>query len=188
MRFNPADIIALGLFIIAAFQAMKAPKKWYFWLLMVVCAAYLLISFFGSDNETKPSNEQKITLTTYGNNSPAAVTTGSNSPINISIGQPKPILDTKKDLRALFGMTNPEIIKWIDAGSNSIPVMLGTVGQVRLSELTQRPDFKKYLSLMTTSASINGNSNHIGDYINDMGENGLMSGFIFYPTEELKNN
>jgi hypothetical protein len=125
-------------------------------------------------------------LTTYGDNSPAAVTTGSNSPINISIGQPPPILDTKKDLRGMLGMTNPEIIRRIDAGSNTIPVMLGTVGQVKLSELAQRSDFKKYISLVQTSDTIVGNSNHIGDYINDIGENGTMVGFIFYPKDALK--
>jgi len=88
-------------------------------------------------------------------------------------------------------MANPEIIRMIDAGSNAIPVMLGTVGQVKLSELTQRPDFKKYLSLTQTTDSMTGNLNHMGVgnygyYINDMGENGTMVGFIFYPTDALK--
>jgi hypothetical protein len=186
MRFNPENLTALGTFIFGGLVAIKVKRKMLGRALMSIAAIILIAMIFWPDNESKISDDRKIILTTYGNNSPAAVTTGSNSPINISIGQPPPILDTKKDLRGLFGMTNPKIIQMIDEGSNAIPVMLGTVGQVKLSELAQRPDFKKYLSLMTTTDSINGNSNHIGDYINDIGENGTLVGFIFYPTDALK--
>gem|GEM_PF-900998 len=34
---------------------MKAPKKWYLWLLMVVCGGYLLASLLLPNNESKPT-------------------------------------------------------------------------------------------------------------------------------------
>jgi hypothetical protein len=75
----------------------------------------------------------------------------------------------------------------IDAGEPEIHVMLGVPSQVKLSEFSKRQDFIKFLSYRQTSDVImSGGSNHIGDYINESGQNGTMNGFYIYPKDALK--
>jgi hypothetical protein len=78
MRFNPENLTALGTLIFGGLVAMKVKRKVLGWALMSIAAIVLIAMIFWPDNESKTSDDHKITLTTYGNNSPAAVTIGSN--------------------------------------------------------------------------------------------------------------
>jgi hypothetical protein len=216
MRLDPNEIVGLGTFVLAGLGLMKAKRKWICISVMLVSAAFFVACLLSSNEPNQVANNQhNATTTEVGTNLAAVSTSGNNSPptlqmatvtgtninfiqaaagatVTATFGQQPAPQDTKKDLRSILRMANPEILRWIDAGSNAIPVMLGTVGQVRLSEIAQRPDFKKYLSVAQTGDSITGNSNHMGTkygyYINDIGENGAMSGFYFYPNSALKDN
>jgi len=70
MRFNPENLIALGTLIFGGLVAMKVKRKVLGWALMSIAAIVLIAMIFWPNNESKTSDDNKTTLTTYGNNSP----------------------------------------------------------------------------------------------------------------------
>jgi hypothetical protein len=123
--------------------------------------------------------------------SPTINVTGGNNQIGNSntqiIGGDGMPPDTKQAIRSLFKQMNPEILTQIDEGKTEIHVMLGNVSEVKLAELSERQDFKNYLSYQKDNGiMITGSSNHIQDFINEAGQNGEMWGFILYPKDALK--
>ena len=55
-------------------------------------------------------------------------------------------INTKQEIRTLLESINPEILRRIYAGQKKILTTLSTPNEVKLSNLSERPDFEKYLS------------------------------------------
>ena len=196
MQFKPADVIALGTALTGLVIAMKKPKKItqkiLSGLLIGIPIFYFLAVIITPDTDSLAGRNQ--TITTSGNNSPAmnvaATTYGSNSPItqNITFGQAALPRDTKEDIRSFLKKVNPQIVTMIDNGWPEIGVFLGAPSEVRLSDLSEREDFKKYLSFKKGTSLMTGGGNKMGNYLNEEGEEGLMTSFILYPKDSLRHN
>ena len=206
MQFKPADIVALGVFAFGVFKTVKAPKKWYWWLLAIIGGVSLIAFLFLSDDTATNSDSHNKIATTSANNSPAiindvpangspvvnqnAITYGSNSPISQTVNMapvPKPP-DTKNDIRELLAKINPVTISLIDSGTNEIRIMVGDYGRIKFADLSARKDFDDFISYKTTSLVMIGSSHsHFGDFINDLDESGNLIGVVFHPRPSLRN-
>jgi len=154
---------------------MKAKKKTVAIVLMATGLIAFTVGIFQANTETSTIDNHTFSGNKAGRD------------LIINNGSPAPLGDTKQEVRSFLESLNPKILKLVDAGKSEIHVMIGTVNQVKLSTLSERQDFKKYLSLTQTGNTIlGGNSNQIGDFINEENQNGTMNGFILYPKDALK--
>src|SRR5665213_1170471 len=131
------------------------------------------------------STSQAIAI---GNGQSVAIS-GNSAPVtqvNNFAQTPTSPQNTKQDLRTFLESLNPEILKDIDSGQSEIEVFIGTVSQMKLSNFSERQNFKSYLSFKQTSNILQGSSNKIGNSLNEVGEEGVMTGFILYPKDALK--
>ena len=83
MQFKPQDFLALATFILSGLIAIKKPKKFIVWFLIIISGGYLLFAIVSPSEKNKSADNYKQTVITSGNNSSAAnfsvIALGSNS-------------------------------------------------------------------------------------------------------------
>ncbi len=87
--------------------------------------------------------------------------------------------NTKQDIRILLESINPEILRAIDAGQRDILVMMNIPTEVRLLNLSERPDFNKYLSIKQSRGG------KIEDYIIDSNDMSWKADYHLCPQDAL---
>jgi hypothetical protein len=133
---------------------------------------------------------QNNSLVSVGGDNNGNIANLQNSPnavINQSIVKPL-TPDTKKSIRDLLEAINPKVIEAIDAGHQQIDVMIGQSHLSQLFDLKSRPDFTNFLAFEETGNVMNGTQNsQLGDFINDLTDNSVMTGCILFVHDALNN-
>lgn len=93
----------------------------------------------------------------------------------------KPV--TKQELRTFLEDINREILQGIDSRKD-MHVLMGIPTQIRLIELSKRPDFDKFLYIQKSGAHCIGNMPEVG-LIKEVGETGYMDGYYLVPKDAL---
>ena len=94
--------------------------------------------------------------------------------------------DTKQKIRTLLESISPEILQRIDAGRKKILVCISTQDAVKLSNLSKRVDFDKYLSVK--QITIEDDSNGLEDpniFIENDEYIWVNNGHYLYPKDAL---
>ena len=95
----------------------------------------------------------------------------------------------KQEMRTFLESISPEILRRIDAGRKEILVCISTQDAVKLSNLSERVDFDKYLSFR--QATLEGDDfNGLGDpniYIESNKYSWANNGHYLYPKDAIKN-
>ena len=94
--------------------------------------------------------------------------------------------DTKQEIRTCLESINPEILQRVDAGRKKILVCINTQDVVRLSNLSERVDFDKYLSFR--QVTLEDNLNELEDpniYIEKGEYIWVNNGHYLYPKDAL---
>lgn len=94
----------------------------------------------------------------------------------------------RQDVRSFIEALSPDFLKLVDTGRPEVGIFLGSTSQVRLALLAQKPGFDKLLTYKPGTSTITGSSNRIGDYLNEIGEEGPMTLFFFYPKDALRKD
>jgi len=107
--------------------------------------------------------------------------------------------DTKQDIRTFLEIVNPKILTKVDAGQEEIHVYLGASSQAKLKNLSELPNFAKFLSfnqVNRTMQGINYDGNDpdiisavkqaLGDFIPELNEQGFAQGYCLYPKDALR--
>jgi len=120
-------------------------------------------------------------------NSPGSVQIGGNVTVN-----PDPKLEIQTNLRqhirTLLAQINPEILEQVDSGAPSITAFLSQKHAGTLSDFAEFPEFKNYLEYKSNHSVISGSNNHIGNSINDVSDDGFLSGFVLFIKDPLRES
>jgi hypothetical protein len=157
----------------------------------VIASILTVITFFvwiiPKDQKPAPPAKQVFQTSV---NSPGSVQIGGDVTIN-----PDPKLEIQRNLRqhirTLLAQINPEILKQVDSGAPFVTAFLSQKHAGTLSDFAEFPEFKNYLEYKSNHSVISGSNNHIGDGINDVSDDGFLSGFVLFikdPLREPKNS
>ncbi len=93
----------------------------------------------------------------------------------------------KERIRTLLRDVSPVVIHAIDQGASSVCVMLSQQSIARLDVLKSEPNFSDFAQVKATGSVIVGNTNRIGDCINDLTGSGMLQGYeiVVRPTLRL---
>ncbi len=94
--------------------------------------------------------------------------------------------DIKQEIRTCLESINPEILQRIDAGRKKILVCISMQDAVKLSNLSERVDFDKYLSFR--QATLEGDFNGLEDpniFIENVKYMWVSNGHYLYPKDAL---
>ena len=94
----------------------------------------------------------------------------------------KPV--TKQEIRAFLESINTEILQRIDGRQKEMHVLMSDSKRAKLIELSERPDFNKFLDIKKSGAHCIGGAPESG-FIKEFGENGAMVGCYLYPKDAL---
>ncbi|MGD0551847.1 MAG: hypothetical protein ABSB25_04265 [Sedimentisphaerales bacterium] len=94
------------------------------------------------------------------------------------------IINTKHDIRTFLESINPVILQKIDTGQKEIHVLISIPKQMKLSDLSERSDFSKFLSFKR-SGDVSLGGGQINGFINELNQNGAMDGYYLYPKDAL---
>ena len=103
------------------------------------------------------------------------------------------IINTKHDIRTFLESINPAILQKIDTGQKEIPVFISVPKQIKLSDLSERSDFNKFLSFKQSgyakgSGVVEMTRNGVDptkDFIKELDQRGHMDGYYLYPKDAL---
>jgi hypothetical protein len=90
------------------------------------------------------------------------------------------VINTKQDIRTFLESINPEILRKVDTGQKEIHVLISIPKQMKLSDLSERSDFSKFLFFKRS-----GDVSLGGGQINELNQNGAMDGYYLYPKDTL---
>lgn len=88
-------------------------------------------------------------------------------------------INTKQEIRTLLESVKPLILQKIDMGQKDILIMINIPTEVKLLDLSQRPDFNKFLSIKQSRGS------KIEDYIIDSNDISWKASYHLYPKDAL---
>ena len=88
-------------------------------------------------------------------------------------------INTKQEIRTLLESISPSILQKIDMGQKDILIMINIPTEVKLLDLSQRPDFKKFLSIKQSRSS------NTKDYIIDLDDISWKAGYHLSPKDAL---
>lgn len=97
--------------------------------------------------------------------------------------------DTKQAIRSVLHSIHPDLISELDGGKKELDVFIGNFSATKLQQLSERPDFRKFLSLKETDNQIiDSPGSSINGILNEVDAHGTLTLFLLYPTDELKSN
>ena len=154
--------------------------SWPYRLLIILGLLFIsviLTSYSMYTNKERRNVDLQKEITTLQNDLLDAQKQAQTAPITTI----KPV--TKQEIRVFLESINPEILRKIDIRQKEIPILIGAVKQVKLSNLSERPDFKNFLSFTRGYGSVVGGGSN--GYIDELGESGMKSRYILCPKDAL---
>lgn len=99
--------------------------------------------------------------------------------------------DTKQDIRNFFESINPMILQIVDTRQKKFPILIGVVKEAKLSELSERPDFNKFLKYEQMEWTMFGarhpDANKVleNGAVVELNQHGTLQGYFLYPKDAL---